>query len=370
LLLLVAALSASRAWAQAEKGTPSPAPDVIIFVNGEKLIGHLVRSTGSRVTFRSDMAREITVPWSNIQELQSSHTFAVIPKNVKLHSRQELNQVPQGAVAMKDQKIDVIPPAGQPPQTVAVPDTAFIVDQAALERVAHPPGFFSNWKGAVTAGVSLVEATQRNRTLTGGITLTRAMPTESWLDHRDRTILNVSAARGTLTQPGSPSLRTSIYHADLERDEYFTQRVYAFGQLAFDHNFSQGLRLQQSYGGGIGWTVLNGPNQSLDVKANLSYGRQRFNDHALNLNLFGSTFAERYTRTLPLGMMLNEQLSVTPAWNNSGAYTAAGSAGLTIPVYKRLSLAVNTIENFLNDPPPGFRKNSLQFTTGLTYSLP
>jgi hypothetical protein len=46
------------------------------------------------------------------------------------------------------------------------------------------------------------------------------------------------------------------------------------------------------------------------------------------------------------------------------------SSGLTLPVYKRLSLAVSTLDTFLNNPPPGFKKNSFQFTTGLTYTLP
>ena len=45
-------------------------------------------------------------------------------------------------------------------------------------------------------------------------------------------------------------------------------------------------------------------------------------------------------------------------------------AGLTLPVYKRLSVAVNTLDTFLNNPPPGFKKNSFQFTTGVTYTLP
>jgi hypothetical protein len=40
-----------------------------------------------------------------------------------------------------------------------------------------------------------------------------------------------------------------------------------------------------------------------------------------------------------------------------------------MPVYKRLSLAITALDTFLNDPPPGFKKNSFQFTTGLTYTL-
>lgn len=102
----------------------------------------------------------------------------------------------------------------------------------------------------------------------------------------------------------------------------------------------------------------------------MNYVSQKFQTAASNLNLVGSVFAERYNRTLPHGIALTEQLSVTPAWNDTRAYSAVAGAGLTLPVYKRLSLAVNSLDTFLNDPPPGFKKNSFQFTTGLTYTLP
>jgi hypothetical protein len=39
-------------------------------------------------------------------------------------------------------------------------------------------------------------------------------------------------------------------------------------------------------------------------------------------------------------------------------------------LYKRISLNVSALDTFLNDPPSSFKKNSFQFTTGLTYSLP
>ncbi len=41
-----------------------------------------------------------------------------------------------------------------------------------------------------------------------------------------------------------------------------------------------------------------------------------------------------------------------------------------MPMYKRLSLNLGALDMFLNDPPPGFKKNSFQFTMGLAYTLP
>ncbi len=368
-LLPFLAIPALTAFAQSPKNPPKPEPDVLIFTDGEKLIGRLERSTGDKVTFKSDMAGEVTVDWKKIQELHTSQKFAVVRKNVELHRGETGANIPQGTLTVKDQKIEVNAGAGQTPQTVPVSDAAFVVDQAAFEKALHRPGLLENWKGSVTAGASLVEATQSSVTLTGGFNFVRLVPEETWLDPRNRTIVDFSASYGKITQPNTPTIKTDIYHLDAERDEYFTSRLYGFGELAYDHNFSQGLDLQQSYGGGVGWTVIKTANETLDVKASMNYVSQQFQISAANQNLVGSVFAERYNRTLPHGIAFTEQLSVTPAWNNTQAYSAAAAAGLTLPVYKRLSLAVTSLDTFLNDPPPGFKKNSFQFTTGLTYTL-
>jgi uncharacterized protein DUF481 len=351
------------------KSEPKAEPDVLIFTDGEKLIGHLLRSSGDKVTFKSDMAGEVTVEWKQIQELHSPQKFAVIKKGVQLHAHESDGKVLRGTIAVADQKIEVRPGVERPPQTVAVGDAGYIVDDAAFEKVMHRPGIFEAWNGVLTGGVSLVEATQNSNTFTGSIGLVRTVPTEDWLDPRNRTTVNFTTSYGKLTQPKTPTLKTSIYHGDAERDEYFTGRLFGFGQLAYDHNFSQGLDLQQAYGGGLGWTAIKRPAQELDVKASMSYVKQGFQDSSKNQNLVGSTFAEVYHLTLPHGILFNEQLAATPAWNNTRAYSAVGGAGLTMPVFKRLSMALSALDTFLNDPPPGFKKNSFQFTTGITYTL-
>jgi hypothetical protein len=189
------------------------------------------------------------------------------------------------------------------------------------------------------------------------------------MDPSTRTLLDFSAAYGKVSQPGLPDIKTAIFHADAEEDKYFSSRLFGFGQAAFDHNYSQGLDLQQMYGGGLGWTAYKTGAAELDLKAAVSYIHQGFSDSASNESLIGSTFAEIYTRKFQHGILLKEQFSATPAWNDTNAYFATASAGLTLPVHKRFSLALTSADTFLNDPPPGFRKNSFQFTAGLTYAL-
>ena len=366
---LVAACWNSLLYSQSPAGAAKPQPDVLIFTDGEKLIGQLKSAKGDSVVFKSDMAGEVTVAWSKIQELRTARPFAVIGKDAKLRRHADVSQVPQGDVVMTDRTIAVQATAGAP-RTVPVADAGFLVGQPEFEKAMNrEAGFFQDWGGTVTAGASVVQATQEAHTFTGGIALVRTEPTESWMDPSNRTLFDFSAAYGRVSQPGLPDIKTAIYHGDAEEDKYFAPRLFGFGQAAFDHNYSQGLDLQQMYGGGLGWTAYKTGAAELDLKAAISYIHQGFDVSASNESLIGSTFAEIYTRKFQHRILLNEQISATPAWNDTSAYFATGSVSLTLPVHKRLSMALTSADTFLNDPPPGFRKNSFQFTAGLTYAL-
>jgi hypothetical protein len=347
---------------------PKPEPDTLILTDGEKLIGHLVRSTGSTVRFKSDVLGELSIDWGKIKELRAGGEYAVIPKNVKLKPKAGVPDVPEGALAETDQKIAVTSAAGV--KTVAVADTAVVIERPAFEKAMKgTPGLFQAWQGTVTAGASFVEATQNSRTFTEAIAVVRALPGEDWLARRNRTSMDFSSSYGLVSQPGSPTLKTSIFHADAERDEYFSPKAFGFAQALFDHNYSQGLDLQQTYVGGIGWSVIGKPNQTLDLKAGVSYVRQQFSGTTGPMSLAGSVFDEKYLRRFGKGATFTQEFTVNPSWTNTRALSALGNATVSLPVFKRFTFTVGATDNFLNDPPQGFKKNSVQFTTGLTYVL-
>ncbi len=347
-----------------------PAPDEIVFTNGDKLEGHFVRATGAAVTFKSDILGDLTVDWKKVKELRTSAKVAVVRKGVMIRKNGATADVPQGTLAMEDQKLQITPTPGQSPQLIPVGDAAVIVDQPAFQKaVTGKPSFFQDWKGTITAGATLVEATQDNQSFVGAINLLRAEPSENWLDPRNRTLVSFSEAFGQVSQPNTPTVKTSIFHGDLRRDEYVSKSMFVFGEATFDHNYSQGLDLQQTYSGGIGWTAVKTANQTLDLKASVAYIHQQFSIGPEE-SLIGSVFAEHYNRKLKHGLTFDENAAVTPAWNNTNAYSAAFSAILTVPVYKHFSGSTGFIDTYLNNPPPAFKKNSIQFTLGLTYVLP
>lgn len=348
------------------QGTP---PDTITFNNGDSLVGHVVQATGSTVTFHSDAVGDITVDWKNVKELHTRTSMAVIRKDVSLSRRSARATVPVSPVTKQEQNIIVVPQPGNAPQTIPLADVGLLVEQSAFDKATtRNDNLLHDWKGTVTLGAALVTATQDSQTYTSRIELVRAEPAESWLNPRDRTSLSFANSYGKINQPLTPTIKTSIFHADAERDEYANHHFFLFGQAAFDHNSTQGLDLQQSYSGGLGWTALDSANETLDFKASGSYVRQEFVAGKIQ-DLSGSVFGERFRQKFRHDMILDERLTYTPAWNVTRAWSSLMTTSFTVPFYKSFGVSTSVADSYLNDPLPGFRRNSFQFTAGVTWSL-
>jgi hypothetical protein len=384
-LLLAASVAILAPAPAAHAQDAKPAPDVLIFTNGDQLTGKLERGVGDSVVFKSDMAGEITVPLAKIKELRSSAEFAVLRKGTPITK----TAVPAGLIKLEGDNL-VVSTSNAPQQTIPQKDLAFIIDSATYtkELTGHKK-LWQGWNGAVTAGATVVRSTQTGTTLTGSVAAVRALPSVPYLPPHSRSIFNLSESYGKLTTPVIPQtvpaspdsvVKTNIFHTDFEQDQYFSPRFYTLETLAFDHNFAQGLNLQQVYGGGVGWTIIQTPKQQLDLTASIHYEKQNFIQPTSvppapapapisDQNLIGATFGDNYVRHLPGKLLFTQSLTVLPAFNNSNAYSANAAAGLALPVYHRFSVVFNTTDNFLNNPSPGYKKNSYQFITGITYAI-
>jgi hypothetical protein len=382
--------------AQTKPDTSKPTPDVLIFANGDQLTGKLLSAAGGNIVFASDMAGSLTIPFSKIKELRSGSSptqFALLKKGVPVD---KTHAAPEGTATIADGRVDIHAAtatsntsSSSTPASVPVAEVAYLVDKPEFDKqIAHKVGFFHAWNGSATGGVTLVRSTTTANTFTAALNLIRALPTVAWLAPRNRTTFNVVETYGKNTSPGAipqttpptPSVTTlsSIFHADSERDEYFSPKLYVLGDLSFDHNYAQGLSLQQVFGGGIGYTPIKSDKQELDLKADLHYEEQRYLSGLVNgapavtppsQNIIGSTLYQAYRRTLPKKMVFTETANVLPAFNIATDYSANVTASLVLPVYKRLAANITTTDNFLNDPAPGYNKNSFQFVTGVTYAF-
>jgi hypothetical protein len=362
----------------------APVSDVLVLSNGDTIHGKLVNSSDGKITFHSDALGDLSVSWDKIKELHTSGSYAVLDKTVKLHNKKNAGAIPTGQLEVTNNSIAIQSEKAAAPAPIPVANAQYIMDSATLDKqLHHQPGFLTGWNGAATAGAAIVTATENQYTFSGAVGLVRVVPTVSWLTTRDRTSIDFTGSYGKITQPAYtdpitgivvPSVvtKSAIYHAGAERDQYFSPRFFALAQTAFDHNYGQDLELQQIYGGGFGWTFLKTPKQEADVKATIQYEKQQFiSGSSANQNLIGSTIALAYVLHHKL-VTYSQGLAFIPAFNNPHAYSANETNTLAFPAYKNFSLSLGTLDSYLNNPPdslPPTKRNSFQFTMGLSYAI-
>ena len=359
----------------AQSNAAKPSPDVIIFTNGDQLTGTLERADGNSFVFKSDVVGEITVSADKIKELHAGGNFVALKNGEKITRTSKQ----PGPVTYTDNAITIADNKSGTPEVVPVKDLAHLIDSVTYNKeVLSNPGIWYGWNGSISGGITLVESTQTGQTYNAAVNLIRQIPSVAFLPPRTRSTVNVLETYGKITQPLIPQTnpptpdtvaKTNIFHADAEHDKYLTSKMYALVGASFDHNFAQGLNLQQIYGLGLGWTIIETPVQQFDVKADVHYERQNFQPPTPSTNLVGSSFTELYKRNLPAKIVFTETGTFIPAWNDFSAYSAIFGAGLQLPTYKRFSLNLNLLDNYLNNPAFGYKNNSLQFVTGILYTL-
>jgi hypothetical protein len=362
-----------RAWAQGSAAKPMP--DVIVFTNGDQLTGTLERATGDSFVFKSDVVGEVTVSADKIKELHAGGKFVALKKNEKITRTSKQ----PGTVTYSDNTLTMAATSSSAVEAVPVKDLAYLIDNATYAKeVTSNPGIWYGWHGAISGGITLIESTQTGQNYNAALNLVRLIPSVDFLPPRTRSTINVLETYGKITQPAIPqtnpptlasTTKTNIFHADAEHDKYFSSRFYGLLGASFDHSYSQGLNLQQIYGLGLGWTIVKTPVQQFDVKADVHYERQIFQPPTSSNDLVGSSFTELYHRNLPAKILFTESGTFIPAWNDSSAYSAIFAAGLQLPTYKRFSLNLNVLDNYLHNPAVGFKNNSLQFVTAISYTL-
>ena len=346
---------------------PVSVPDTVLFINGEQLSGTVEKVDRQSVTFKSLMAGEITVDWANIRELHSSQTFALLKAGVGLERRNTLASLPLGAVSVQNKQLTLKSPTTE--TTVPIAQVDQLISSADFTKAMQPRRFTQGWAGTAAAGLSLVRATQNSTNFNGTIALTRGVPLADWLPARSRTSIDFSQAYGATSAPSIATVKTNIFHAGAEHDKYFTPKLFSLVETAFDHNSSLKLDLEQAYGAGVGINLIKTPVQRFDAKGGVRYEKQSFLAPTASDNLIAAIFSETYLRNLPHKLVFTELGSVSPAFNNTNAYSAHANASLGFPVFRAFGLMVSGVDDYLNDAPAGTKKNSTQFTTNLTYTI-
>ncbi len=107
----------------------APAPDVIIFTNGDQLTGKLLREVAGSVTFHSDIAGDVTVTWDKVKSIHTSQQFAVIQQGQHVTRKTADADIAQGVVQVQDDQVKVATGTGGTTKDIPVKNAQYMIDE-------------------------------------------------------------------------------------------------------------------------------------------------------------------------------------------------------------------------------------------------
>ena len=82
------------------------------------------------MTFHSDIAGDVIVPWDKIKSIQSSQQFAVIEQGQHVSRKTPDADVAQGTVQIQNDEVKVTPATGGTSKDISVKNAQYIIDEA------------------------------------------------------------------------------------------------------------------------------------------------------------------------------------------------------------------------------------------------
>lgn len=374
-----AAEPAAAEPAQGAQAVDAPLPempeqDVLLFRDGDKVSGQLLRIDRSAVVFQSNKTGPVTAFLGVIADLKTKRRFAVFKTGQKITRANALI----GSIELKGDDLIVTPVNGGAPVAIKSYDIEYVLEDTLFEQeIAKKTSLHEGWTAVLSGGGTLIRSTEEGLALNTDILLMRQLPGVEYLPRRNRTIVS---ARDTyeLVQTedtsglGLPATenKTHIFHADLERDEYVNDNFYYLGTYAFDRNYAQGLEAQHFFGGGVGWTVVRNASHQLDLKTDLHRTTQGFEDPSYNETLYGQKFIVQYERILPGGVSFHTNLEYIAAYNDPHAYAANTVTLVAVPLFRHIGVTISGTDNYLNHVPAHLRRNTFRLVNSITYTFP
>jgi len=220
------------------------ASDEVIFLNGDRLTGKIVRAADGKLVLKTDAAGEVTIDLAKVRTFSSDEPVRVrVGEKIQLDS--PVTSGPPGEV-----QAQMVP--GATPQPVPIKD---------ITAINPPP---PAWKGSLAL----------NGMLTTGNSETEQLGFTTRLGKRwehDRLSLGADYNFGRQEDPDTGEKTTTSDHgmAFAKYDHFLTGHFYLYGLVKVEHDGLADLEFRFAPSVGVGYQWFEGPTFNLSTEAGI-----------------------------------------------------------------------------------------------------
>ena len=338
--------------------------DQIVFKNGDRLTGTIVKSDGKTLVIHTDTADDVTIKYEDIQEFKSDQVLHVGLKGGK---------TAVGPVTTSDGKLEI---ATKTSGTVEAPkeDVTEMRSEEAYQKFVHP-GLMNGWDGGIDVGFSIARGNARTENLALAFNATH--PTLN-----DKITLYASSI-DTKNDLATPSDVASLQQGGIRYDRNLNPRLFAFVGADFMANALQFLDLREVYGGGLGFHAINNDAIVLNFLGGVNYTHETYSNGPLVVGsvppVFASygktnkfvalTLGEELTHKMGKSTVITQNVYFYPDLQDTSQYRFTFNLGTVTKISKWLGWQNQVGDIYVTNPPLSAKKNDLIFTTGLNISF-
>ncbi len=321
--------------------------DQVTLKNGDRVTGQIVKKDGDKLTVKSELMGEVTIPWAAVTSITSGEPLTVV-----LPGGKSVN----GALSTAAGALQVATPSGT--ETAPLVDVSAVRnadEQKQWERMQHPR-LLDLWAGYVDVGLALARGNAETTTFTTSFNATRATRT-------DKITLQFNEIYATALVSGKSAATAQAVRGGVDYNRNFGPRLFVDVFNQYEYDKFQDLDLRVVLGGGFGFNAVKTDRSQLSGVGGLDYDRAQFST-PLTRNSAEGYFGDDFSYKLSGTSSLTQSFRIFPNFTTSGDYRMNFDLGAVTRIKKWLSWQVTASDRFLSDPVAGRKKNDVLLTTG------
>jgi putative salt-induced outer membrane protein YdiY len=321
--------------------------DQVVLKNGDTLTGSVIQKDGAKLTLKSELLGEISIPWSAVKSLKSDQELMVVLPG---------GEAVKGKITTSGDNLEVAAKSAPLAGITAIRDDA---EQKKWEKLEHP-GLLDLWAGNYDFGLALARGNARTETLTNNFAAAR-------VTKHDKITLHVNQIYGTALVNNIYSATASSIRGGWSYDRDLNPRIFLTTLNEYEHDQFQSLNLRAVFGGGAGWNAVKSKKTALSFQAGADYERENFT--TLLRNSAELNFGDDLLWKASAATSVTQSFRIFPNMSDTGQYRMNFDITGVTAIKKWLGWHLTFSDLFLSDPLPGRLRNDVVLSTGLRVSF-
>jgi putative salt-induced outer membrane protein YdiY len=316
--------------------------DEVIFKSGDRLTGTIKSVADGKMAFVSKVAGPLTLKMEDVKTFSTEAPIEIALKDG--------TTVQQKVSAAGDGQVAVQP--GGAAQTLAL-------DSVAKINPEKP-----RWKGAVTAGATLVRGNTESTTVTLGAEATRRTD-------NDRISLGAgyyfAKQRDNTTRDDSTI--TDNWFLKGQYDHFFTKQFYAYGNLKYEKDRIANLDIRLTPGAGFGYQWVESKAFNFSTEGGGTWVYEKYADPTETRTYMGGRLAYHLDKALNEHVKAIHNTEYIPSFERVDTFLVNTDVGLRAALTANLALDAKAQMAYNSQPAEGRDKRDLRYVVGLGWTF-